>query len=173
MSSTSASPAKKKQRIANDMSKAIVQEILNQVHDLYDSGEETNHDLKQMETVSFEENRMDHQIMDTKMEEKRLSVQNDKNIRDKKKNKDEEEKRCNKKNDQSEETNKRKREYSLTYSQKVTKLRNGFKEIPDNLKKYFPDDHVVLQVKPDGTCGVACGAGHIFAQPSKSKLFRK
>ena len=46
------------------------------------------------------------------------------------------------------------------------------KPIPDNLKEYFPEDHVILNVKPDGLCGVTCGSAHIFAQPLQGKEFR-
>ena len=46
------------------------------------------------------------------------------------------------------------------------------KQIPDNLKKYFPEDHVILNIKADGLCGVTCGSAHIFAQPTEGKEFR-
>ena len=45
-----------------------------------DSETETNNELTKMETVSFEENRIDTQLMDLKTEEQRLSDQNNRNI---------------------------------------------------------------------------------------------
>ena len=47
-----------------------------------------------------------------------------------------------------------------------------YKEIPDHLKEHFPKDHVLLNIKPDGNCGVTCGSAHIFAQPTQGKEFR-
>ena len=46
-------------------------------------------------------------------------------------------------------------------------------QIPDNLKEYFPDNHVILKTKPDGLCGITCGSIHIFAQPTEGKQFRQ
>ena len=74
------SPAKKKQKLAEDLSKGIVEDILNQIHDKYESMGETNEELKKLETVSYEENRVDQQIMDF---EKVLSNRNNQKILDK------------------------------------------------------------------------------------------
>ena len=46
-------------------------------------------------------------------------------------------------------------------------------KIPDNLKEYFPDNHVILKTNPDGLCGITCGSIHIFAQHKESKQFRR
>ena len=88
--SSSTSPARKKPKLSKNLSEAIVNEILDQIHDKYDSGEETNNELKQMEQVSFEENRVDQQIMDAKTEDKRLSDLNDKKILERRKRNEEE-----------------------------------------------------------------------------------
>ena len=168
-----------------NLSQAIVNEILEKIHDEYDSGNEIIKELKQMETVSFEENCMDQQFMDTKAEEKRLSDQNDLKILKRRKKDEEEEvnRHTEKTGGETGPENlksevKRKWEISKTHSSHKrsatnASLRSGFKELPNRLKKHFPKDHVVLQVKPDGTCGVACGAAHIFAQASKSRQFRR
>ena len=66
--------------MALDLSKAIVEELLNGIHDKYETEEETDKELKKLETVSFEEKRCDEQIMDTKAESQRLSNQNDEKI---------------------------------------------------------------------------------------------
>ena len=47
------------------------------------------------------------------------------------------------------------------------------RQIPDSLKEHFPKNHVLLNIKPDGLCGVTCGSAHIFAQPSEGKDFRR
>ena len=44
-----------------------------------------------------------------------------------------------------------------------------YKEIQDKLKDYFPKDHVILNIKADGLCGVTCGSAHNFAQPTEGK----
>ena len=126
-----------------------------------------------METVSFEENRVDQQIMDT---EKFLSDRNDKKILEKRKKEAEEEMIKQVQITQNEP--KRKRETSLKQKRtnqnaQIERLPSGFQEIADKLKKHFPKDHVFLQVKADGLCGVSCGSGHIFAQPQNGKQFRK
>ena len=61
--------------MAEDLSKGIVEDILNMIHDKYESVGETDEELKKLETVSFEENQMDQQVMDTG---RLLSDQNDK-----------------------------------------------------------------------------------------------
>ena len=76
----SKSPAKKRAKTATDLSEEIVKDILNQIHDSHESEQETNEQLTNLEKVSFEENRVDQQLMDAKSDEKRLSDQNDKNI---------------------------------------------------------------------------------------------
>ena len=122
--------------------------------------------------------------MDTKTEEKILSNLNDKKILEKRKVYEEQELNRKTASDIKEadlnkpKEAKRKREVSTAVTNKpkdISKpnMRQGFKELPDRLKKHFPKDHVVLLVKPDGTCGVACGAAHIFAQASKAKQFRR
>ena len=65
MANLSVSPARKKPKMAEDLSKGIVNDILNMIHDKYESIGETDEELKVMETVSFEENRIDQQVMDT------------------------------------------------------------------------------------------------------------
>ena len=63
----------------------------------------------------------------------------------------------------------------LTQQTKIAqsaKLPPGFQEIPDDLKKHFPKDHVFLLVEPDGLCGVSCGSAHMFALPQNGKQFR-
>ena len=78
---------------------------------------------------------------------------------------------------ESHEGTKRKREVSIRKSKKEkdikTKLPSSFKEVPNDLKKHFPEDHVILQIKPDGTCGISCGSGHIFAEPTEGDKFRR
>ena len=63
--SSSSSPARKKPKLAKNVSIAILNEILDKMYDKSDSGEETITELRQMEFASFEENRVDQQIMDT------------------------------------------------------------------------------------------------------------
>ena len=46
-----------------------------------------------------------------------------------------------------------------------------FSEIPAKLKKYFPEENVILHVRPDG--GVSCFSAHMFAQPHKGKHLRR
>ena len=184
-----ASPERKKIKLASDMSKEIVEEIIESIQDTEDTEAETDKELKNMETISFEEKRVDDQLMDTKTEEEKLSDQNDEKIRKKQLKIDEEEKLQQIAKDrnmqilkqaQNGENAKRKRESShkvkrskATNMTKNTKLPSGFKEIPNNLRRHFPDNHVILTVKPDGLCGVTCGAAHIFAQPHKSHQFRE
>ena len=119
--------------------------------------------------------------MDSKTEEKRLSDRNDEKILQKR-DKEEETKKMTSLYtgetgvNEPKET-KRKREPSL-FSNKQKhavkpKMRPGFKELPQKLKKHFPNDHVALLVKPDGTCGISCGAAHLFAQANKGKQFRR
>ena len=132
--------------------------------------------------MSFEENRTDQQIMDHKVEQKTLSDRNDQKVIDKQKKADEEEVEAQKAKNlqllQSQEKSKRMREPSQKIKKrynnvKSVKLPPGFKEIPENLKKHFPQDHVVLKIKPDGLCGVSCGAGHLFGDPNQAIQFRR
>ena len=62
-----------------------------------------------------------------------------------------------------------------TYWEVETENREAIekKEIPDNLKEYFPVKNVILNIKAGGLCGVTCGSAHIFAQPSQGKQFRR
>ena len=74
------SPIRKKAKLTtHELSKSIVEDIISQIQDTDETEAETDKELKKMETVSFEENRMDQQLMDAKSEEKRLSDQNDQN----------------------------------------------------------------------------------------------
>ena len=182
MSNISVSPARKKPKMAEDLSKGIVDDILNMIHDKYETVGETDEELKKFERVSFEENRMDQQVMDT---EKFLSDQNDKKILDKRKKEAQEEflrqAELNRNESivkKSHERPKRKREMSQKNTAQIkvaqnVKLPPGFQEIPDKLKKHFPENHVFLQVKPDGMCGVSCGSAHMFAMPQNGKQFRE
>ena len=52
------------------------------------------------------------------------------------------------------------------------KLPPNCKPIPAKLKEHFPDDHVILNIKPDGLCGVTCGSVHIFAQQNGQEFRR-
>ena len=132
--------------------------------------------------MSFEENRMDYQIMDHIAEQKTLSDRNDLKIIEKQKKEDEEEDKALKAKNikllQSQDKTKRKKEPSHKIKKRddnVTsvKLPPGFKEVQDNLRKHFPKDHVVMKIKPDGLCGVSCGAGHLFGDPSQAIQFRR
>ena len=183
-SSESKSPERKKPRVALDLSKAIVEELLNGIHDKYETEEETDKELKKLETVSFEEKRCDEQIMDTKAESQRLSNQNDEKILKKREEDDKNNQETQNETARnllilkSKEGPKRKREASHRLKKKVSPaqsadLPKGFRPIPAKLRKHFPNNHVILMVKPDGLCGMSCGAGHIFAQPHKGKQFRR
>ena len=77
---TSASPARKKLKLSTDVSKAIIEEILATIMETEETETETDKELAKMEHTSYEEKRMDTQIMDHKAEEQRLSEQNDKKI---------------------------------------------------------------------------------------------
>ena len=139
-------------------------------------------ELKKLETVSFEENRMDQQLMDHKVDQKTLSDRNDQKVIDKQRKADEEEVEALKAKNlqllQSQEKSKRKSEPSQKIKKKCNnvksvKLPPGFKEVPENLKKHFPQDHVVLKTKPDGLCGVSCDAAHLFGDPNQAIKFRR
>ena len=49
----------------------------------------------------------------------------------------------------------------------------NFRQIPPNLRKHFPADHVIMSMKPDGLCGVSCGLTHIFAQLEHGRDLRR
>ena len=70
---------------------------------------------------------------------------------------------------------KRKREPSqkVPKSAKDPQLPKGFRNIPPQLRKHFPKDHVLLLSKPDGVCGISCGAAHILGLLSKGKELRR
>ena len=179
----SKSPAKKRAKTTMDLSEEIVEEILNLIHDKTESKQELDDQLTNLEKVSFEENRVDQQLMDAKSEEKRLSDQNDKKILEKQK--EAEEKKLQKESQmnrnkaillKAKETSIRKKELSNKHTKnpkgsKNNKLPNGFSEIPAKLKKYFPEENVILHVRPDG--GVSCFSAHMFAQPHKGKHLRR
>ena len=184
---SSASPERKRIKLASSMSKEIVIEIIESIQDTEDTEAETDKELKNREIISFEENRIDEQLMDAKSEEKKLSDQNDEKIRIKQL-KIEEEERLQQitkdrnleilKQAQASQNIKRKREPSHKAKKSLrgtnkTKLPPGFRRIPPNLVKHFPEEHVILMKKPDGLCGVTCGSAHIFAQPHKSPEFRR
>ena len=78
----------------------------------------------------------------------------------------------------SQERNKRKRDISTRIKKKQSPAQSvmsspPYKPIPENLKKHFPEDHVLLGIKPDGACGVTCGAVHLFAQQNGGVEFRR
>ena len=72
------------------MSKDILDEILDKIHDLNETETETDKELKKREQISFEEIRVDEQLMDTKTKQVNLSDQNDEKIRIKQKRQDDE-----------------------------------------------------------------------------------
>ena len=163
--SRSNSPLKKKQKTVADFTEEIVNELIGQIHDRYESESEIDKDLEKLETVSFEERRVDEQMMDAKIEENKLGnidgsnpAQNTTKLP----------------NDgtKSQDDLKHKRENSHKAVPNARKAPE-FKQIPTNLKKYFPNNHVVLTIKPDGLCGISCGSAHIFAQPQEAKYFRR
>ena len=177
------SPARKKPKVASDVSKAIVDDILNKIQDKGDTEEDTDKELVKLEATSFEEQRIDEQLMDSNAQQI-LSDRNDQKIKDKQRKVEEEEAVKDKEIKhnmlllQSKDCTKRKREASLKLKVinkgvKNVKLPPGFKEIPSNLRKHFPKDHVLQIIKADGLCGVSCGSSHIFAEPSQGVTFRR
>ena len=137
------------------VSEAIVEEIINIIHDTGNTKEDTDKKLVKLEVTSFEEHRIDEQLMDNN-NEKFLSDRNYKKILEKQKKadqdegaKDEEIKR-NMLLLKSKECTKRKRETSIRIKGvKNVKLSSGFKEIPSHLRKHFPEDHVIQKIKAD------------------------
>ena len=183
-SSESSSPARKKIKVASDLSKAILEELLEQIYDTHETEAETDKELKKLEFESFEEKRSDEQLMDSKSSAKKLSDLNVEKVLKKQQKYDEEE--LARQADMARNLNilkaqgvpKRKRELShkvkpAKSGQKLLQLPKGFRNIPAHLKKHFPRDHVLLQSKPDGTCGISCGAAHLFGQLSKGKQLRR
>ena len=182
----SGSPLRKKAKLeSHELSQSIVEDIINQIQDSSETEVETDKELKKFETASFEENRIDEQLMDVKLEEKRLSDQNDQKILKKKRALDEEENLAKQKELernlnilQSQEGPKRKREPSTKSKRKKKNAPSvvkpfGFRQIPHDLKKHFPNDHVNMSMKPDGLCGVSCGSTHILAQPDQGPELRR
>ena len=183
--SVSVSPIRKKVKLtSHELSKSIVEDIICQIQDTDETEAETDKELKKMETVSFEENRIDDQIMDAKTEEKRLSDQNDHNIARKQRILEEEEVENKKELERnldilkSQNAPKRQREISIKSKRKrkpasIVEKHANFKPIPSNLRKHFPADHVIMRMNPDGLCGVSCGSTHIFAQPEHGRDLRR
>ena len=73
-------------------------------------------------------------------------------------------------NDDPDDGLKRKRENSQRFKKvyepaKNVKLPQNFRQIPPHLRKHFPDNHVLISIKPDGLCGISCGSTHIFGKP--------
>ena len=111
--------------------------------------------------------------MDAKSEEKRLSDQNYQNIARKQRILEEEEVANNKQLDRnlsvlkSQNAPKRQRKISTMSKRKrkpasIVEKHANFRQIPSNLGKHFPADHVIMSMKPDGLCGVSCESTHIF-----------
>ena len=154
--SGSNSPARKKPKVTSDVvSKAMVEEILNRIHDTGETEEDMDKELVKLETTSFEEQRIDEQLMDANTE-KMLSDRNDRKILEKQKIADENEAAKDKDIKRnmlllkSKECTKRKRETSIRIKGvKNAKLSSGFKEIPSHLRKHFPEDHVIQKIKAD------------------------
>ena len=65
------SPVQKKLKLAHDMSMAIVEDIIKSIQDSCEEDSETDKELKKLETVSYEEQRVDDQLMDHKVEQER------------------------------------------------------------------------------------------------------
>ena len=111
--------------------------------------------------------------MDASSEEKRLSDQNYQNIARKQRILEEEEVENKKQLDRnlsvlkSQNAPKRQRKISTKSKRKrkpasIVEKHANFRQIPPNLRKHFPADHVIMSMKPDGLCGVSCESTHIF-----------
>ena len=153
------SPVKKKARVSVEVSKAILEDMLEKMYDTHETDAETDKELIKHEKASFEENIIDDQQMDATLEKKRLSDQQDKKILDRKR-KEEEIEEAIAPEKHVKEAIKRKKKSNTGPIKKShialpTKLPAGFKEIPENLKRHFPKDHVILMVDANGLCGVS------------------
>ena len=151
--------------------------------------------LNELEIDSWEEKRVDDQLMDTeprkeetndgqKTEEEEIIARS--NYRDEqiiKKNKVIEEReelqRMQRKN--SEDTNssmkkssrkKKKRKRDLTENTQSESLPAHLKNIPDNIKHFAKNDDLILTIVPDGACAPRAGAAHIFEDQNEGIRFR-
>ena len=182
---------KKKPKTSLSMSSEIIQEIISQIHDQRETDSETNEDMKVLETECFEEKRLDDQLMDTTptiklpIQDQEMKLLETMSFEEKRfedtlmHNKVKDNQPTNGHTDKKSQDNlKRKREMSQKHLKKGIAVINvkkpeSFRQIPQNLKRNFPKDHVILPIKPDGLCGISCGASHIFGEPSEGLQFRR
>ena len=112
--------------------------------------------LKNLETKSFEERRVDDQMMDTE-EENVDSLEKEANYIE----------GVDEKEETKEETHKSKRLNDLD------SLPTNLTEIPTVFKAFVNDGDMMMKVDGDGLCGINCGAAHIFGDPREGRKFRK
>ena len=147
--------------------------------------------LLKLEKTSWEEKRVDDQLMDADSNDKKETNDDGQEItlteiidfRDEQTQKREQERANNseevKKNkvmetnqnqlSQKKSSRKRKKKSTL---QANNKLPDGLRHIPDNIKHLTNDDDLILSIVPDGSCGIRAGAAHIFEDQNLGSRFR-
>ena len=142
--------------------------------------------LNELSGKSWEEKRMDDQIMDTEIIEEHIMKDTETLVGSKhrdeqiKKREREEEKEIER-SQNSEDTNlskkkssrrKRKKRKSLRDNSDSALLPPGFKHVPKNIKHLTKSDDLVLSIVPDGACLPRAGAAHIFEDQNEGIRFR-
>ena len=155
-----------------------------------------NDNLKDLEVVSWEEKRIDDQIMDTDDKEKQdeedtvileRSRFRDEQIMKKEKLREEEEERYSREKEEKEELKRKEENKTKMSSKKAKKKRKAAKEIvnediilpsnikpvPESIKHLVNQDDLMFCVKSDGACGPNSAAAHIFEDQDEGPKFRR
>ena len=138
--------------------------------------------LIELEKNSWEERRMDDQLMDTEIKkEGNVEIMDEGNHGEENKRESEEKgeviedspriKRVN-----TEETNPSKKKSSRRRKKRKRNLSEPLpphlKQVPDNIKHFTNTDDIILKIVPDGACAPRAGAAHIFEDQDEGIRFR-
>ena len=157
---------------------------------------ETNDDtLNELEINSWEEKRMDDQLMDTETRDEDIkekkkeedaeiiarSNYRDEQIKKRARETEENEKferiqrensEKNKSSQKKTSTRKKKRKKNLPGNTNTDLLPAHLKCIPDNIKHLTERDNFILKIVADGACAPRAGAAHVFEDQNKGIRFR-
>ena len=154
-----------------------------------DIDSKNNDNLVDLEKTSWEEKRVDEQLMDanstTEDEIENITLAERSNFRDaqiKKRERDEieelhrmqKEKSNEVKSSQKKSSKKRKKKKkSSSDENNKDVLLNNLQNVPDNVETFTNDDDLVPRIDPDGACEPNAGAAHILEDQSQGVRFHQ